>query len=766
MSDTAASKVGALAKLTATVVVAGALVAGMMLPFVGGSGLVARNSASLLDALPVELTDQTPNGNTTVLAADGQVLTQFYENNRTPVTADQISPVMKQAIVDIEDSRFYEHNGLDVQGTLRALAANVAAGGVAEGGSTLTQQLVKQTLLQTADTPEEAAAADEQTVGRKLREARLALALEETYSKDEILTRYLNIAYFGSGAYGIQAAAQRYFSVNAIDLDLAQASVLAGLVQSPTNDDPIANPEAGQARRDTVLNRMHDLEHITDQELADTTAAPIAVVPGQNPPNGCIDSSIGGFFCAYLESYLINRLGMTQEQIDNGGYVIQTTLRPDMQAAGDQAVLNTLAMGADLAGIYTAVQPGTGHVLAMSTNRTYCPDATVDASCESVVLNTAASQGSGSTYKVFTAAAALEEGYSQYYTLTTGNTYTSRVFKNGGRPYTVSNAGNYPATLDMVRALYMSSNTYFLGLEDALGSIEAPVRISERMGMNYTQNNQTPADRIIAEERGSFTLGAEATSPLDLTTAYATLAASGTQCDPTPVTSIVDRDGAPATLPDGTPINTGDTCTAEAIPSGVANTLNQILRKDVEPGNSGQTGARAYVPGHQIAGKTGTSQSNFSATFVGYTPEYTASVMVLNPKQNQNVGGFGGNKPATIWNDAMTPILEAGPTAEFPPADDTVANGNTREVPGCSSASECQSAITAAGLRYAGQVNADSNEPAGTFIGTNPGAGTRVQQGGAVSVLVSNGSGYAAPAPAPAPADPNAPDTNGDGQPG
>ncbi len=772
MSDTAASKSGALAKLAATVVVAGALVAGMMLPFVGGSGLVARNSASLLDALPVELTDQIPNGNTTVLAADGSVITQFYENNRTPVTADQIAPIMKQALVDIEDSRFYSHNGLDVQGTMRALVTNLAAGGVQEGGSTLTQQLVKQTLLQTASTPEARAAATEQSIGRKLREARLALALEETYSKDEILTRYLNIAYFGAGAYGIQAASQRYFSVAAADLNLAQASVLAGLVQSPTNDDPLQDPAAAQARRDQVLNRMHTLGHITDQELADTTAQPVVTAEGQNPPNGCVNATIGGFFCAYLEGYLTTTLGMSQQQIDNGGYTIQTTLRPDIQAAGDQAVLNTLPMGADLAGMFTAVQPGTGHVLAMSVNRTFGCDAAADASCESVVLNTVASQGSGSTYKVFTAAAALEQGYSQYYTLTTGNTYSSRVYKNGGRPYTVSNAGNYPATLDMVGALYRSSNTYFVGLEDALGSIEQPVRVAQRMGMHFDQPNQTPADQIIAEERGSFTLGAEATSPLDLASAYSTLAASGTQCDPTPVTAITDRNGKPATLPDGTAIDTGDTCTAAAVPVGVANTLNQILRKDVEPGNPGQTASRAYVPGHQIAGKTGTSQSNFSATFVGYTPEYTASVMVLNPKQNQNVGGFGGNKPATIWNDAMTPILNAAPTAEFPPADEAVANGNTRLVPTCSSVSECQSAITAAGLRYAGQTSVDSSEPAGTLVGLNPGAGSRVQEGGAVSVQLSNGSGYTppapdpAPAPAPAPVDPNAPDTNGDGQPG
>jgi membrane peptidoglycan carboxypeptidase len=665
MNDHVAFKAGVLAKLGAAVVAAGALVAGMLLPFVAGPGLLAGNSASLLDALPVEVTDQTLNGNTTVLAADGSMITQFYANNRTPVTSEQIPPVMREALIAIEDSRFYEHGGVDVRGTLRALGRNLAAGGVEEGGSTLTQQLVKQTLLQTAETPEQRAEATEDSIDRKLIEARLALALEERYSKDEILTRYLNIAYFGSGAYGVQAAAQRYFSVDSADLDLAQASVLAGLMQSPAIDSPLVSVENAQSRRDLVLQRMRELGYITDAELADTTAQPVVVAARPSPPNGCIDASVGAFFCAYLQSYLVNTIGMSQEQIENGGYTIETTLRPDVQRSGDQAVRAAVPMGDSLAGMFTAVQPGTGHVLAMSVNRTYGCDSAADASCEFQVLNTVASQGAGSTYKVFTAAAALEAGYSPSYPITTGDSYVSRVYRDGSDRYEVSNAGSQPATLDMEGALVRSSNTYFLALEDALGSVEGPVRMAERMGMNFDQPNQSPAQRIIDENRGSFTFGAEATSPLDLASAYSTLAARGTQCDPTPVTAITDRNGAPATLPDGTPIDTAGNCTDDAVPSGVANTLNQILRRDVEPGYPGQTGARAYVPGHQIAGKTGTSQDNYSATFVGYTPEYSASVMVLNPRENEDVGSFGGGRPATIWNDAMTPILNSARPAAF-----------------------------------------------------------------------------------------------------
>ena len=682
MSDNVQSRGLLLAKLAATVVVAGALLAGLLFPFIGGTGLVARNSASLLDALPVELTDKTPAGNTKVLAADGSLITNFFKNNRTPVAPDQISAVMKQALVDIEDSRFYEHNGLDVQGTMRALVTNVAAGSVQEGGSTLTQQLVKQTLLQTAGSPEEQQAAKEQTVGRKLREARLALALEEAYSKDEILTRYLNIVYFGEGAYGIQAAAQKYFSMNAADLTLPQAAMLAGLVQSPTNDDPITQPENAANRRNQVLQRMNTLGHISDQELKDVSAQPVAVVEGADPPNGCIDAALGGFFCDYLRSYLSGQLGITKDQLDTEGLTIQTTMRPDVQQSGDQGVLNYAPMGDPFAGILTAVQPGTGHVLAMSENRRFgCSDQ----ECESVNLNVVASAGTGSTYKAFTATAALTAGFGSTYTINAPQPYTSRVFKqNGGTrgaPYRLSNDNaGYASTYNMTTGLTASSNTYFVALEDALGSVKPVVDAARALGMHFDQPNQLAecsddcddwGQYVADNELGSFTLGPTATSPLDLANAYATLAARGTRCDPTPVTAILDRNGQPLTDDSGKVIDTGDHCTPDAVAPGVADTLNQMLTQVVEDG----TGRKAAIDGHQIAGKTGTIQDDKSATFVGTTPNYAVSVMYFNPKTQEDVGGHGGGIPAQMFHDAMAPILGAEPAVGFPPADPAVAAG-------------------------------------------------------------------------------------------
>ncbi|MBM7806340.1 membrane peptidoglycan carboxypeptidase [Geodermatophilus bullaregiensis] len=753
--DELPSRLSTLLRLAATIVVAGALVAGLLLPWVGAPSLAAQQSAGLLGDLPTELTSDPPAGNTVLLAADGEPITYFYDENRDPVESGEIAEVVKQAMVAIEDARFFEHHGLDVQGTARALARNIAAGAVAEGGSTLTQQLVKQTLLQTADTAEERSAATEQTLGRKLREARLALAVEDVYSKDEILTRYLNIVYFGQNAYGIQPAARAFFGVDAAALTLPQAALLAGLVQSPTSDDPFTAPEVATARRDEVLSRMAEQGLVTPEQAAAAQAEPLGLAPAPAPRRGCVQASVGPFVCDFVQRYLVQELGLTQEQLDNGGYVVRTTLDPELQRSGDAAVLETLAPDDSLAGMFTAVEPGTGHLLAMSVNRTFGYDR-VDPTQESFNLHTWPSQGSGSTYKVFVAAAALARGYSSYYTLTAPEPYVSRVYSGpcqgrdtDGR-YCVRNAGSgYRSTLDLTTALYQSSNTYFLALEDALGSVEEPVRMAEAMGLFQFSPPELP-QQIIDENRGSFTFGAEATSPLALASAYSTFAASGTQCDVVPVTAVLDRHGEPAVGADGEPLPVGDRCTPEAIPPGVADTMNQMLRKDVEPGNPGQTGSRAHVPGHQIAGKTGTSQDNFSVAFVGYTPEITASVMVLNPKQNEDVGGFGGGKGATIWRDAMAPILQARGSSEFPPADPTVQDGNTRPVPGCSGVRSCERALAEAGFTSR-TVRVDSDEPEGAFLGTSPSRGGRAVPGQQVSILVSNGSDYVEPAPAPAP---------------
>lgn len=664
--ETAPSRGRLLLQFVLSIVVGGALVAALLAPVLLGPGVAVGRLADLqtqvLPAASVSHVEQPLPGNTRVLAADGSLITEFYDRNRMVVAADQIAPVMRQAQIDIEDARFYQHGAIDLTGTLRAMLTDVRSGGTQQGGSTLTQQLVKQTLVQSATTPAQQQAATAESLGRKITEARLAVKLDEQFSKDEILLRYLNTVYYGHGAYGVQAAAQTYFSTDAAHLTIAQAATLAGLVQNPTADDPIDHPEAGLQRRNEVLDRMSSLGHLSASDLAAAKAEPIGVKPGPVPPQGCANAPLGAFFCTYLEHYLTTNLHLSDAQLRDGGLTIKTTMRPDMQQAGDRAVAATLPVSDPRAGIYTAMQPGTGHVLAISVNRNFGCNG---AGCTSVDLGLAAGQGSGSTYKLFTAAYALQHGYSMRFTQTTSDPYVSKVFKNGSGPYVVRNAGTYPPTLDLADALVMSSNTFFVGLEDHLGSVEGPVHTAQQMGLFSLSNDE--AQKIIAEQRGSFTLGAESTSPLALTTAYATVFAAGKSCQPTPVTAVLDASGQPLTGSDGNPLDLGDHCTPNALPPAVANTLAQVLRGDVQSPIG--TATRANIPGHDISGKTGTSESNFSVAFVGSTPEYTAGVMVYNPDENQNVGGFGGDKGAQIWHDAMAPILAGQPTAAMPPAD-------------------------------------------------------------------------------------------------
>ena len=570
MAENTTRKAAALAKLAAAVVLAGALAAGLVLPEIGGMGLATRNSADLINGLPDQLTINPPAGNTKVLAADGSVITEYYTNNRIPVTSDKIATVMKQAQVDIEDSRFYEHAGVDLQGTVRALATNLSAGSVKEGGSTLTQQLVKQTLLQTADTPAERKAAVQQSVGRKIREARLAMGVDQKYSKDEILTRYLNIVYFGEGSYGIEAAAQKYFSTHASDLTLPQAALLAGLVQSPSGDDPITNA----AER-----------HVAAQRGAAADARPQAhhrpAVPGGRDHPGPGGRGADPAERLHLRDDRRLLLRLRAELPDrhaedppaaarpHGGLTIKTTLQPDLQRSSDQSVLQHVPMGDKFAGILDAVQPGTGHVLAMSINRRFgCKDP----DCESVNLNVAPAHGSGSTYKVFTAAAALSAGLRcELHDHRTRSPTPRRCIKGySGKParfgpVVVSNDDpGYKATYDMTSALVASTNTYYVALEDALGSITPGVQTSA--GHGHALRRAEPGLRRLHDKHqiGHFTLGSrrhEPAGPGQLLRRPSRPAAR--RCDPTPVTAVLDQNGQPLKDAKGAAYDTGDHCTPE-----------------------------------------------------------------------------------------------------------------------------------------------------------------------------------------------------------
>ena len=329
-----------LGVIVAVSAVLGVLVAGLVIPFVGAVGYGAKATDRSMQNLPAELKADPLAQRTRVLSRDGKLIATFYDENRVNVPLSRVSPIMRKAIIAIEDYRFYEHGALDLKGTLRAFVSNQTSGGGTQGGSSITQQMAKMTQLTQARTEEERKAATENTYQRKIQELRHAIAFEQNYSKDWILERYLNLAYFGDGAYGIQAAARHYFSVNASQLDTRQAATLAGLVKNPVGFDPTTYQDRALARRNVVLNRMAEL-NVLEPAVASRLAAKPLGLKVSSSRNGCLGTK-APFFCDYLRRYLMSdkSLGKTAadraQLINGGGLTIKTTRRPRLPAGSRQ----------------------------------------------------------------------------------------------------------------------------------------------------------------------------------------------------------------------------------------------------------------------------------------------------------------------------------------------------------------------------------------------------------------------------------------------
>ena len=684
--STVGRTVYAVVKLTLATAVAGLLVAGMLLPFVGGAGIAARNSVQAFDDQPCDVKQTTPPQASTLFAENGKPIARFYSQNREIVPLSKIAPIARKAVVAIEDRRFYGHHGIDLQGTVRALIENSRSGGVVQGGSTLTQQYVKQVRLYSAQTADEQKAAIAQTSARKLIEAKCALTLEQKLTKDQILERYLNIAYFGSSAYGIQTAARTYYGKPASKLTLQESAMLAGLVQSPSRYNPHLHKKAATDRRNTVLDEMQSLGDITAKQAAQAKAVPVVVRPRQSTKKDCANAYTAvvnvGFFCDYVKWYL-DLYGFPAKRLASGGLRIYTTIDPAVQRHVMAALDVNLWRGRKSAAVMDVLEPKTGKVRAMGVSRVYGQKKyqTVNQ------LPWKATAGAGSTYKVFTLVSALRAKVPlRDFTINVGNEYTASICKNGNEPYTVKNAGKYPEKpYNLEEATYRSVNTFFVALLDQQFDcdLKDPVDTAIAMGLNSYQpyRNDTIRGKL-----ASFTLGPKATSPLDLASAYGTLAAEGRYCPPTPIERIVG--------PEGKEIGLERPACLQKVDRAIANTVTNVLVKDTT--NPDGTGSAARVPYGTVAGKTGTASAgdqydsqNSSAWFVGYTPDYVASVAVFNPsntstpildvpgKEDRDV--FGAYS-AGIWGRAMAPVL-AGRSWQFPPEDPNVVNGNSVPVP-------------------------------------------------------------------------------------
>jgi len=366
-----------LARLVGAGIMAGVLVAFIALPMVGSAGLAARDASNNFVNMPIDISTSPPPEKTVVHTADGTTLATFFDEYRESVRLDQVAPIMRRSIVAIEDSRFYEHGALDLKGAIRALATNAEANEVRQGGSTLTQQYVKNLLIENAKTPEEERAARAQTVGRKLHELRAALDVEQKMSKGEILQGYLNVAYFGGGAYGVQAAAKRYFSKPASKLNLQESALLSGITNSPYAFDPTIHPGAARDRRNTVLARMAQLGVVSQKAANKAAASPVRL--HETKPSGGCDASKAAFFCMYIRNEMINilsggkksQVAAAAQQLQRGGYTIRTTLDWQAQRAAQQALDDRVGPRASRDAAETMIEPGTGKVLAMAVSRKF-----------------------------------------------------------------------------------------------------------------------------------------------------------------------------------------------------------------------------------------------------------------------------------------------------------------------------------------------------------------------------------------------------------
>ena len=739
----------------------GLLVAGLALPAAAGLGITTKNAIGdiTFNELPASLQSPPLSQLSVIKAADGSNLATFYYENRQSVELENVAPTMRQAIVAIEDSRFYEHHGVDPKGILRALLTDTSSGAAVQGASTITQQYVRQALVETNaqdNNTAAAAAATSKNLTRKLTEARYALALEQKLSKDQILEDYLNTVYFGDGAYGISAAAQHYFDETADKLTLAQSALLAGVINNPSTFDPTVNPINALGRRNIVLDRMlvNYPDSYTAAQIDAAKASPLGLRP-IDIPNGCATSS-APFFCDYVVHDILNgpEFGATVDDRANllrrGGLVVTTTLQPAVQKAAQDAV-NTVvppspALNAGLAAAIDMVNPQTGAIEAMAVDRPYGTGfGQTEVNLAADYVNHGGSQGrnAGSTFKIFVLAAALEEK------IPTGTTIRSpakiTIPKGStttcdGLPTSAWNVVNAEdsegGTFNMVQATAQSVNTYFAQLEVKTG-LCAPVTIAQDLGVHKATGGDL--DQIPA-----FTLGAEPVDPLSVTGAFAALANNGTFCTPQSITKVTWLVGDVTT---NRPVP-GPNCGKVLDPSiaeGVTTLLQGVLAK-------GGTGYGLAL-GRPAAGKTGTDDAFKNAWFSGYTPNLASSVWVGNPdstvpmqaitvNNKKYADVFGATLPGPIWQLAMKGALANQPIQSFINPPDAVLHGERVTIPNLQGEdpATAAAALTKLGLSPAvDPTKVTSTQPLGKVETTVPGPGASVYPATLVKIELSDG---------------------------
>ncbi|MBV9382990.1 MAG: penicillin-binding protein [Streptosporangiaceae bacterium] len=664
LADLTSSKTSAVGRLITLAAAGGLLAAAMVVPVVAATGILVRNEADKFTSISFDATSGLPQ-RSAIYDRNGRLITYVYGVDlgpgmtyagidRQPVGYNQISPQMQQAIVAIEDSRYWQHGAIDLKGTIRALVNDLRHQPI-QGGSTIAQQYVKDVLILQAGSNQAAiAAAQARTLYRKLNELRMAVALEHQMSKQQILAGYLNDAYFGNGAWGIEAAAETYFGTTAASLDLTQAATLAGVVENPSEYDPIANPAVSVERRNTVLARMEQTHWIGPRVAAKAESEPLGLSPGA-VQSGCGAPTVGdyAFDCDFVMHTLLldKTLGKTTQArarlLATGGLHVYTTFDPRDQRAATRAVNWVMPAHdnnvnpAHNADTEVLVQPGTGRIRAIAEDRPYGTgrgQTEVD-----YAVNTADGGSSGvqtgSSSKLFTLVTALEQGVPFGYTQTVPGSTTINGYANcAGDPVSPFNVTNSEGPGTTTDSLYTgtthSINVFFAELEKKVGLCNV-VRTAMTLGLTRADGSSllstehTRAGTVYpADDFPAFTLGVINVSPMSMAAAYATMAARGVYCSPVAISRI--------TAPGNRSIAVPSARCHRAISAEVADAVSYILSGVF---TNGATAAQPQGPGpidRPAAGKTGTSNVTSGngtpyAAFGGYTPTLASYTSVFNP---------------------------------------------------------------------------------------------------------------------------------------
>jgi penicillin-binding protein 1A len=580
--------------------------------------------------LPVNLPEERPQPAamaSTVYALDGTPIGEFKgAESQVEISAKDIPDTIRRAVVAAEDHRFYHHRGVDWQGIARAAHADWRAGHPVQGASTITQQLIRN--LYTGS---------ERTIGRKAKEALLAVQAERVYSKDDILARYLNTVYLGESTFGVEAASQSYFRKPAKELTLSEAALLAGVIPAPSLYSPRANPELAEHRRLVVLDLMARYRMAAPDELAAARAQRPVVHPPPRPETHY------PFFMDYLRTYLLNVKRYTPQQVYGGSLRIETTLDPRLQDAADAAVAR-LDNPKDPEAALVAVEPQTGFVRALVGGRNW------DASQVNLALGRlggGSGRQAGSSFKPFVLAKAFESGFTPDKRYRGPSAVQPRGFDKPVHNYNGQSFGS----VDLRTATQKSINTVFAQLIADVG-VRPTAELALRMGIKGIDLSQ--------KLYGVLAIGTQEVSPLEMASAYGVFADHGLRVEPTPVVRILGAHGD--TVEDNrTPA--GQRVLSEPVADNVTAVLEGVIAKG--------TGRRADI-GRPAAGKTGTSENWENAWFVGYTPTLSTAVWMGYPRANVAMAGVhgvdhvvGGSLPSMIWHDFMTEAVKDVPPLPF-----------------------------------------------------------------------------------------------------